>query len=66
MGRLNCWVLRACAVLMGAGLAGAAQAVGTDGAPLRLLYQERPPYSIQQPDGTVTGSGDSEDANDSQ
>jgi polar amino acid transport system substrate-binding protein len=55
MGRLNFGVLWACVPLVWAGLAGAAQAVGTDGAPLRVLYQERPPYSAQQPDGTVAG-----------
>jgi len=55
MGRLNCWVLRACVVLVGAGLVGAAQAVGTEGAPLRLLYQERPPYSAQLAGGAVGG-----------
>lgn len=41
-------------VLMGAGLALGSE-VGTAATPLRLLYQERPPYTAQRPGGGVEG-----------
>lgn len=55
MGPLKLRVLQAFAALVCAGAAGVAQAVGTDGAPLRLLYQERPPYSVHHTGGAVDG-----------
>jgi len=40
--------------LLGAGVA-MANDVGTPNTPLRLLYQERPPYTAQRPGGVVEG-----------
>lgn len=43
--------------VVGAGLvtAASAQVVGTPGQPVRLLFQERPPYTESQPGGGVRG-----------
>lgn len=55
MAPLTSPLLKTCCALVWAAVAGAAQAVGTSAAPLRLLYQERPPYSVQKPGGVVDG-----------
>lgn len=58
MGSLTSRLLFTCCALVCAGTAGpsgAAPAIGTEGQPLRLLYQERPPYTSLKPDATVEG-----------
>ena len=48
---VGCALLSACVLAP----AHAVGAVGTQGAPLRLLYQERPPYTSQRAVGVVDG-----------
>lgn len=55
MGSANGRLWRACCALLCVGVAGAALAVGSDSVPLRLLYQERPPYTTQKPGEAVAG-----------
>lgn len=56
MGTQKSQLLRACCALACAGVLGTAQAaVGTDSLPLRLLYQERPPYTSLKPGGVLEG-----------
>lgn len=58
MASLKLRLLHSCCALVWAGvtgLVGAAPALGTQELPLRLLYQERPPYTSLRPDATVEG-----------
>lgn len=61
MGLLKLWLRPICCALLSACLlasahaTGALGAVGTAASPLRLLYQERPPYTTQRAFGVVDG-----------
>lgn len=55
MGSMKSRSVRAALALVGALAAGLTLAAGTDGVPLRLLYQERPPYTMHKSGGAVEG-----------
>ena len=55
MGSMKSRSVRAALALVGTLAAGLTLAAGTDGVPLRLLYQERPPYTMHKSGGAVEG-----------